>query len=459
MFNMNRCGEPDQYGFGAGGERAEICTLGRFIIRRGDKVLSESAVRAEKVWTLFKYLLTCRGKAHDADKIMAALWPGQEYKDPSQALRSLVYRLRRLLTDNLAAPELAANIVFAHGCYRWSESLNNRLDVDEFERQITAAAALRETDPRAAICMLQKALSLYLGDYLPDCAYQEWVLPSRTYYHHLYVKNAIILAKLLRSTNSFPQIVSLCRAALEIEYFEEELHLYYLEALIEEGRSRQARRHYEAATTALYRETGAKPSAAMRQLYGRIGFVEDDSFNLNLSLIQEQLKSRESAAGAFVCDPELFHYFYQLERSRRERSGQGACLALLALTGPALRMPPRERVRSAMDTLLRILRGSLRKGDIVCRMQEAQCLIILQNVDQDLSSKILSRIGDKFQHYLPEPDLILHRKCQPLPPGNPPVPNRGKQSRPRRETGGTSFFMFFYASRCKIIADASLSCN
>lgn len=171
--------EPDPYRFSEDRERVEIFTLGRFLIRRGEKVLSESAVRAEKVWTLLKYLLTCRGKPLSAEKIMATLWPGQECKDPNQALRSLVYRLRRLLTDNLAAPELASNIVFAHGCYRWSESLNNRLDVEEFEKQIAAAAAHRRADSSAAITALQRALSLYLGDYLPDCSDREWVLPTR----------------------------------------------------------------------------------------------------------------------------------------------------------------------------------------------------------------------------------------------------------------------------------------
>jgi hypothetical protein len=41
----------------------EISTLGRFLVRRGEKVFSENSVRAAKVWSLFKYLLTYRSKA------------------------------------------------------------------------------------------------------------------------------------------------------------------------------------------------------------------------------------------------------------------------------------------------------------------------------------------------------------------------------------------------------------
>ena len=410
---------PDQFGEDRG--KAEIFTLGRFVIRRGEKVLSKSSVRAEKVWTLFKYLLTCRGKTVTAEKVMDDLWPEQDCKDPQQTLRSLVYRLRRLLNDELAAPELASNIVFAHGCYRWSETLNKRLDVEAFERRIAFASSLQKTDSCAACQALQKALMLYLGDYLPDCAHQDWVLPSRDYYHRLYINSAINLSKMLRSAGDFSKIISLCREALEIEYFEEELHLYYLEALIEEGQHEAARRHYETMTGLFYREMRIKPSAAIRQLYGRIRLVEDEIFNLNLPLIQERLNDRREAAGAFLCDPELFSYIYRLERIRQERSGQSACLALLALTGPGYQVPSRKALRRAMEALLHILRTSLRKGDIICRTHEAQYLLILPGADEAGSSHVLSRISDIFQRTLPGTDLVLHQRRQLLLSRTPPL--------------------------------------
>ena len=417
---------PDQ--FGEDRERAEIFTLGRFMIRRGGKVLSECSVRAEKVWTLFKYLLTCRGKTLTAERIMDTVWPDQDCKDPYQVLRSLIYRLRRLLADELGAPELASNIVFAHGCYRWSETLNERLDVEAFEKRIDFAMAVQKTDVPAACEALQKALPLYLGDYLPDCSHHDWVAPSRDYYHRLYIKSVLNLAKLLRTDGAFSRIVSLCREALEIEYFEEELHLYYLEALIEKGQYEPARRHYETITAVFYREMGIKPSAAMRQLYGRIRFIEDEIFNLNLPLIQERLNDRHGDTGAFLCDPELFRYIYQLERIRQDRSGQSACLALLALTGPDYRIPAREMLRCAMEALLGILRTNLRKGDVICRTHEAQYLLILPNVDEARSTQVLGRIDGIFQRSVHATDLLLHQRRQVLLSRTPPVFARQKES-------------------------------
>ncbi len=151
-------------------EMVEIFTLGRFLVKRGGKVLTGASVRAVKVWSLFQFLLTNRGKALTAEEILDNLYPGEYYKNPYQAVRSLIHRLRRLFTDEFAAPALSANIVYTQGCYRWMENGSYWLDVDEFERYTLAAEELYNTNPTAAIKKLQKAVSLYLGEYLPECS-------------------------------------------------------------------------------------------------------------------------------------------------------------------------------------------------------------------------------------------------------------------------------------------------
>lgn len=405
----------------------EIYTLGRFLIGRSGRPLLEGSLRAEKVWSLLQYLITCRGKALFPADILDALWPGHRYSDPNRALRSIVFRLRRLLTDRPALAGLAANIVFARGCYRWIENDAYRLDADEFERIILYAEELKDTYPCTAIDLLKKAKRMYLGDYLPECAAEAWVLSARSYYHQLYLKQMLLLAELLKKEGRFAEITELCGSALEIEYFEEKLHLCYLEALIEEGKWKQARLHYEKATAAFYREMGAKPSEAMRLLYSRIRFDHEESYNLNLSAIQERLRDQESTAGALVCDTEIFQYYFQLEKKRMERSGQRTWLALLALTAPDFcRLPP-VKLREAVGQLDLVLRSSLRKGDIICRTHEAQFLLLLPNCNKARSLRILVRIEDEFRRSCTDPGLVLHKKVQPLAASSSLVPFRNSK--------------------------------
>lgn len=399
-------------------EMVEIFTLGRFLVKRGGKVLTGASVRAVKVWSLFQFLLTNRGKALTAEEILDNLYPGEYYKNPYQAVRSLIHRLRRLFTDEFAAPALSANIVYTQGCYRWMENGSYWLDVDEFERYTLAAEELYNTNPTAAIKKLQKAVSLYLGEYLPECSGQKWVILARNYYQQLYIRNVIKLADLLRANRNFSEVIKLCQNALAIEYFEQKLHLYYLEALIEEGKTRQARRHYEEVSAAFYREMGLKPSAEMRQLYGRIQSADEGSYNLNLYLIHKLLIEHENTRGAFFCDPELFQYFYRLEKKRLDRSGQSACLGLLAITSRDFQRLPRERLQEAMECLSQVFRSSLRKGDVVCRSHEAQFLLLLPAVDAANARKVLLRIEESFRKNISSQDLVIHKKIMPLKAGS-----------------------------------------
>jgi two-component SAPR family response regulator len=64
----------------------QIFTLGQFTIKIGETLISENARRSNKLWELFKYLLTNRNKRIPLEKIVQSLWPEQENSDPKSAL-------------------------------------------------------------------------------------------------------------------------------------------------------------------------------------------------------------------------------------------------------------------------------------------------------------------------------------------------------------------------------------
>lgn len=392
----------------------EIYTLGRFLIRWRGTVISESASRASKTWLLLKYLLTTRERPSSPETVLDTLWPGQHYPNPKQQLRLMIHRLRHLLAVELSAPELALNIVFAHGCYRWSETTRCRLDVDEFEKYIAAAEVLEAIEPGAAIELLKKAKRLYVGNYLPECSGSEWVLPVCNYYHQIFLKGMLLLAELLKRELLFAPLAELCRSVMELEYYEEKIHLYYLEALLEEGKSLQASIHYETVTAAFYREMGVKPSAALRRLYGRIRFENGNSMQYDLALVEESMTEAARVTGAFECDLELFRHIYQIERRRLERSGQSICLGLITLTGPDYQQLPREKLQIAMGLLRETISGGLRKGDLFCRFHEAQFVVLLPGPGRSAAKKVLSRLEKLFRQGCSLPGLVLHKRCQKL---------------------------------------------
>ena len=201
----------------------KIYTLGRFVIKRGERTLSDVTSRSRKAWELFKYLIAHRDKTAHPEVVLETLWPEQHYADPNVAIRALVYRLRQILEKELAAPELAANITFGHGCYRWEQHYDCWLDIDRLESLCGQAQRAGGAKPEEAIAAYKEAVSLYLGDFLPDCAYQEWVLPARNHYRRVYLQAVIELAELLRKGGAWES--SKPRSGDFAEYYEEELHL------------------------------------------------------------------------------------------------------------------------------------------------------------------------------------------------------------------------------------------
>jgi len=219
-----------------GGEKLEIYTLGRFLVRRGGQQLSAEPGRSKKIWELFLYLITHRDKPLPAEAIAETLWPEQEYSNPKSALKNLVHRLRKELGSS-GVPDAASAVIHTHGGYVWNNNFPYWLDAESFELLCLEAHNLTGTDPSMAVSRYREALALYRGEYLHECPYSNWVLPARHYYRRLFVRSITELLALQKEQRHFSQMAENCEKALFIEHFEEDLHLRYIEALLGEGKS------------------------------------------------------------------------------------------------------------------------------------------------------------------------------------------------------------------------------
>ncbi|MFO7951931.1 MAG: BTAD domain-containing putative transcriptional regulator [Bacillota bacterium] len=397
-----------------------IHTFGKFYIQDGAEIISNKQARSRKMWEIFKFLLSHPGKAFFPEVILDKIWPENDYADPNLVLRAQIYRLRQVLGDAHSNPNLAANIVYSQGCYGWENRTDYWLDTNEFTAIADEAQPLVAGDPDRAIDLYMKAVSLYKGEYLPEISFSEWLEPLRATYHETYLNYLLILIELLKDKRGYPEIIKLCEQALSIDYFEERIHLKLIEALLAEDQVTRARAHYNEATSAFYREMGIKPSEPMRSLY-RLIESETKDFELDLTTIQERLKGKEAANGAYLCDPELFRYFYKLERLRTERSGQSILLGLLTLTGPNYRPAEKGILKEVMNNLEGVILDSLRKGDLVTRWNDAQFLLMLPGLNREQSDNVIERIENNFHEKYSLLGLNFHKKVEsPLPLENDP---------------------------------------
>lgn len=400
------------------GPRLEITTLGRFEVRCGEVVISEEAKRSYRLWDLFRYLITFRERNNPPEIIAETLWPEQDYDDPKGAVRTMIYRLRQLLTKKTGCAGKTDFIVFHQGGYQWNVNSAYRLDVDDFERLCKEAEQAAAQEPDRAVDLYLETVSLYKGEYLPQCLYHEWAIPVRHRYHRIYLKALAELIILLKQARHYSRIIKVCEGAFTVEPLEEELHLAFLDALIMSGNLRQACSHYEYVTSAMYRELGVKPSPAMRAVYRRM-HSREPGLELDLDVIQESLAGHRTADGAFLCDPETFQALYELEQRRGERTGRAVFLVLLTVSRPDYEPPHPEMLRRAMGELADHLVGSLRKGDVISQWNKAQFLLIMPGLNMEEAERVLARITADFGE--PVPGLVLRTKLQSLLPLKEPT--------------------------------------
>ncbi len=361
----------------------EIYTLGQFMIKRNKDSLLEAEKTNDKPWILFKYLISNRGRNIHPEVIMENLFPEMDFSDPKHALTNLVYRLRKLLIPE----DFKSTIPYinsSQGGYGFNINSKFWLDVEEFENLCQQAYNNIETAPQQAIDIYRNAFNIYKGDYLMELPYDNWVISFRNNYHWLYTESILQQIELLKQFNKNSEIITLCRTAFQIEPLEEKIHLGYLEALLEEGKTAQARAHYEYASTLFYRELEIRPLPAMQDLYKKIhGETSEDSEGiLN---IQEQLKNRQKVDGAFFCEPDIFRMLYKLEERKRERNHIPAIICSLTFKG-------NDDINSKMEFMANALKNNLRKGDIITRWNKNQYLILLPGLSIEGANKVISRI-------------------------------------------------------------------
>ena len=212
---------------------------------------------------LLRFLVCQRRQIVPADVIGEALWP-RAGPGASNTVRHFVHALRERLEPGRCRRGAPSAVVCRRGGYGLDPE-HVWVDADEFERQATlGAAALERGRQLRARIHLERALSLYEGDFLSDEPYADWALWERD---RLRAIACDALRSLVRVGAESPERRArhLERLAV-LEPFDDDVHRELIRAWLGMGRWSRAARHYESFRARLLREFGAVPQFELRQL-------------------------------------------------------------------------------------------------------------------------------------------------------------------------------------------------
>lgn len=393
------------------GPTLQVQMLGQFTLRYGDRTISDSDDRSRRVWSLLAYMLYNHGRSFAQEELIHLYWSnGEKSADPGNALKSIFHRIRTAL-DKLQ-PGLGRLLIRRKaGRYFWNNVMPLSLDIEDFEAHFHAAEAAGDDDVRLA--EYQAALALYAGDPLPRMTDEIWTIPIVAYYHSLYTRAAAGAIELLEKQERTAEAVALCRRAIHIEPYQEDLYEHLMRGLLRTGDMKGAMSVYEEMSEQLFAHFGVMPSETLRTLYRQATRTVNDR-TLTMDEVCSQLAEPAPHGGAMVCEYDFFKILYRAEARSIARNGHSANICLLSVSGKDGEMLARRSLDPAMNNLQVLVQNNLRSGDAIARCSISQYIILLPQANYENSRMVADRLVSAFYRRYPHSPARLRYTVQPL---------------------------------------------
>lgn len=389
----------------------KIYLLGRFEILVNDVRIDEQLAKSRKGCLLIQYLLLHRGQSIRYQDLYNVIWPNETSTNPESALKTLVSRLREMLGHYSIS--LKNSIGTIRGAYRWVEQPDVFVDIYRFEELCMQLKECKAADD-SMLSAFSQLYDLYLGDLLPLSSGESWVVTRSVYYQNLYLSVVYHHLALLESASHYNEIITVCRVALDINAFDERLHMMLMNALVKTNRTHEALMQYRHAAGLHIQYLGIQPSENLRQFYERLTNT-GNMMEADILRIRDELNAYGNSRGAYICDYDVFKEIYDLQARFLKRSNTYILfLALIVITRPDDHKADVFQRDEIMRSLLSILQSGLRQSDTVTHYGANQFLVLLPLKSYDDGKTVMERVKRNFYTKQVTSDYVFNYRLIPV---------------------------------------------
>lgn len=242
-----------------------IYLLGTFRVYHQGQLIENWPTRKSK--SLFKYLIMHHHQQIPKEVLMDVFWPDAEPEAARNNLNVTIYSLRQTLRHS----NLASHILFKDGNYSFNPHLNIWIDVEAFDEHLKQAKAYEKAQAISkAVQEYMMAEALYLGEFLEEDRYEDWVASRRMNLENTYLKILEFLSSYYIQQGNFAAILPLCSKMLKVDMCNEKAHRLLMNCYHQQGQRHLALRQYHLCEEALKKELDTLPSPETKQLYEHI---------------------------------------------------------------------------------------------------------------------------------------------------------------------------------------------
>ena len=366
--------------------------------------------KSRKGAALIQYLIVNRDTPVPNARLLSAFWSEERVTNPENALKTLISRSRVMLNE--ISPELGSCIVADRGAYHWECREGMEIDLYEIEdifRELSASKLSTET--RRAL--YKRLMIIYSGDLLRNCEMNEWALAHATALHNRYLTAVQGYIDLLRSEGKDQEIITVCRRALEMDNFNNRLHMELMTSLINTHRGSEAMSQYEEVMHLHYHYLNAEPSKELKEFYNQI-VDSSNSIDFALESISSDLLEAGGDREAFVCDYAVFKEIYNIEVRNIRRLGSSIFLGTIMISSISGQPMESMKQNNVMRGLINILRVNLRKGDVITQFSPTIIAVLLPMVNYKTGDTVMDRVKRLFYREYPNSSLRFDYRISPV---------------------------------------------
>ena len=241
------------------GFQLRIQTLGGFQVWRGDEAIPANGWRRDKARQLFQLLITYRHSPLDRDQICEHLWPDADPVVAQRNFKITLNTLYQVLEQERDPGAESAFIVREGSTYSLRPGADIRLDVDQFVDAVKGS--------RNDLELLEQAVGLYKGEYLPETLYETWAAEERERVQSMFLESADRLAEIYIERNRLAEAVNVCQHLLAIDNCWERAYRHLMLAYSGLGDHGQVGRVYQRCAQTLKKELDVAPAPETQSLY------------------------------------------------------------------------------------------------------------------------------------------------------------------------------------------------
>jgi len=247
----------------------QLCvnTLGTFKVWRGEEQVPGNSWNREKARQLFQILLTYRDAPLSRDQIAEALWPDLDPTTSHRNFRNVLNALYHVLEPEREPGSESAYVAREGATYALRPNADIWLDAEVFLTTLHRAEALLEKTPDEAIPLLQDAMELYQGEYLPETRYETWAAAERERLAVLFLQYVDRLSDLLLERGRYEEVIKVNQRILTQDNCWERAYRHLMLAYGRLGDRGQVGRIYRRCVRTLRAELEVEPSPETEALY------------------------------------------------------------------------------------------------------------------------------------------------------------------------------------------------